>query len=159
MPDSPPSNNGTPRVTLDRAFDRAVMRADLCAYFAELAVSDLDPDLIAQELLEEPEVHLACIRAPGAAGFVATAVEDGVTQICEFYVRPSLRRSRIGTQAAHLAIAAAPGAWELNAMPGAVSFWRHVLATCPGLRDLQTGPPALPHQACKFTFTQGAADD
>ncbi len=72
-------------------------------------------------------------KADGAvAGFaLVRRMEDGTMEMAEFYTRPEFRRSGVGLVFARDLIARFAGAWELSeyqANPGAIAFWRRVIA-------------------------------
>ena len=82
----------------------------------------------------EPELRFPFwLKVDGAeAGFalVRREMENGRTQMAEFFVPPPFRRHGIGQAAARRLIARFPGPWkitqrEMNA--GAISFWHRVL--------------------------------
>jgi predicted acetyltransferase len=140
---------------LERHTDDAEMTAQLCTYFVELGVPNVDPAEITAEFLYDPNLRVFRILDDAPLGFLVTEDYPEFTEMSEFCVFPDHRRRGIGTRAAHLAFAGAPGAWELGTMNDAIHFWRHVLKTYPFARDGVEGPSALAHQTHRLRFTIG----
>jgi predicted acetyltransferase len=60
--------------------------------------------------------------------------------VAEFFVLRKYRRGGVGTQAAHAMFARFPGVWEaavVRTNTAALAFWRSVIESCPGARDVR----------------------
>jgi predicted acetyltransferase len=88
----------------------------------------------------DPEHRAWLITVAGKlGGFVMTKpADDGATSIADFFVVRALRRTRVGQEAARLAIAQYPGRWRIGFQsynPGAPRFWS-LVATDARRRNL-----------------------
>jgi len=89
----------------------------------------------------DPEHRAWLITVAGKlGGFVMTKpADDGATSIADFFVVRALRRTRVGQEAARLAIAQYPGRWRIGFQsynPGAPRFWS-LVATDARRRNLE----------------------
>ena len=120
--------------------DKSILANDLQYYISELA--PFDRTLAPQGPYEYPDFAtlwqdrtLFWAKVDGEiAGFAIVHSEDGVTDMADFYIRPTFRRHRIGRAFALAVIARFPGWWTLTqyrAKTDSIAFWRSVIGERP----------------------------
>ena len=122
--------------------DRQELSNDLQNYIAELAPFDRSlpeqgpyeyPDF--DKLWSDPGRSLFWAEVDGEiAGFAIVQVENGATDMEDFYIRPAYRRRGAGLEFARAVIARFPGPWTLTqykAKADSIAFWRSVIGERP----------------------------
>jgi len=122
--------------------DKPELWNDLQDYITELA--PFDRALAPQGRYEypgfdalwcEPGRSLFWVKLDGEiAGFAIVHSADGVTDMSDFYIRPTYRRRGVGFEFARAVIAQFPGPWTLTqykAKADSIAFWRAVIGDRP----------------------------